>query len=165
MKQSTSIALAAVLLLLGLTSVARADAPPNAAKMQVLNHLVGTWNCSWHAGTASGEILSTFTPVMNGAWIQQTESTKDKNGNPVITTMHYSGYDPSLKMFVHMGPNADGTYEVAYSKDFRIFHNVHPEGMTESATLVEISSTEYTLSEPFTEKGKRQVYVDRCSKN
>jgi hypothetical protein len=165
MKQTASIALAGVLLLLGLTSVARADGPPNAAKMQELNDLVGTWNCSWHAGAASGEILSTFTPVMNGAWIQQTETVKGKDGNSVVTTMHYSGYDPSLKMFVHMGPNADGTYEVAYSKDFRIFHNVHPEGMTEDATLAKISSTEYTLSEPFAQKGQHFVYEEHCVKN
>jgi hypothetical protein len=90
---------------------------------------------------------------------------KDKNGNSVITTMHYSGYDPSLKMYVHMGPNADGTYEVAYSKDFRIFHNVHPEGMSAPATLAKQSDTQYTLSEPFTQNGQHLVYEEKCVKN
>src|ERR1700757_4986716 len=102
MKAVTSIIALGAMLFVGFTSSVRAEGPPNAEKMQELSDLVGSWNCTWHAGPASGEILSTFTPVMNGAWIQQTETVKGKDGTPVITTMHYSGYDPSLKMFVHM---------------------------------------------------------------
>ena len=165
MNKFASIVIAGAMLLCGLSSVARAEGPPNAEKMKALSDLVGSWNCTWQAGPASGEILSTFTPVMNGAWIQQTEAVKDKAGDLVITTMHYSGYDPSLKMYVHMGPNANGTYEVAYSQDFRIFHNVHPEGMSEDAILSRISPTEYTLSEPFTQGGQRLTYMERCLKN
>jgi hypothetical protein len=156
----TAAAFAVVLLVQPL--MPHADASPASEKMKALSFLIGSWNCSWHAGPQSGEKLSTFTPVMGGSWLQQTESVKAPNGSMVIQTMHYSGYDPSSGEYMHVGPNADGTYEVAHSKDFRTFSNVHPAG--DDATFTKLSDTEVTLSEPFTQGGQKFVYEEKCIK-
>jgi hypothetical protein len=142
--------------------IPRADASPAGDKMKALSFLIGSWDCTWHAGPQSGEKLSTFTPVMGGSWLQQTESVKAPNGTMVVQTMHFSGYDPSSGEYMHVGPNADGTYEVARSKDFRTFSNVHPAG--DDATLKQISETEWSLSEPFTQGGQKFVYEEKCIK-
>ena len=137
-------------------------APPNAAEMAKISYLLGTWDCSWSAGPAKGVLVSTFSNVMDGAWIQETEAV-EKDGAQVVTTMHYTGFDTAGKRWLHAGPNADGTYEVAQSSDTLIWHDVMPnDGGT--ATLKRITGTEYVLSEPFMQDGKALTYRNDCKK-
>jgi hypothetical protein len=155
-----AVALATLLTPLG----ANANTPPNAEKMKMVLSFVGDWNCTWHAGPNSGTLLSTFTPVMGGSWVQETETVKAPDGSSMVQTMHFTGYDPTSKMYMHMGPNEDGTYEVARSSDFHLFYNIHPEGMTAAATFTRVSDSEFTLSEPFTQGGQKMVYAEKCIK-
>ena len=41
----------------------------------------------------------------------------DVDGRQTVTSLHYTGYDPRLKKYVHVGPDADGSYEIAQSAD------------------------------------------------
>jgi len=153
----------AALLAVAPVAASAAPAPRNAEQMRALDYLIGTWNCSFSAGGQSGTNVSTFTSVMNGAWLQETESVRTKSGGLYVTTMHFTGYDPDEKRYMHVGPNADGTYEVAYTTDFATFHTVLPAGQ-EDATFTKVSNTEFSLREPFMQNGKRFVYLNTCEK-
>lgn len=137
-------------------------APPNAGQMATLSYLLGTWDCTWTAGPASGSLVATFSNVMDGAWIEETEAVQ-KSGAEVVMTMHFTGYDTAGKRWLHAGPNADGSYEVAQSDDFVTWHSVIPSG-GEPATIDKRSNTEYILNEPFTQDGKALTYRNDCKK-
>jgi hypothetical protein len=157
---SLLVALSATLL----TSPAFAAAsPPNAPEMKKLDYIIGTWNCTWTAGTDSGAVISTFTSVMNGAWLQETEAVQMGSGEPQVTTMHFTGYDPRERTWMHLGPNADGTYEVARSADLNVWHNVLPVAGGDAA-FQRISDREFSLSEPFQSNGQTLTYLETCKK-
>ena len=157
------LAFAALLAIAPGAASAAAPAPRNAEQMKALDYLIGTWNCSFSAGGQSGTNISTFTPVMNGAWLQETEAVRTKSGGLYITTMHYTGYDPDEKRYMHVGPDANGGYEVAYTTDFQTFHTLLPAGQ-EDATFTKVSDTEFSLREPFTQSGQHMVYLNTCKK-
>jgi hypothetical protein len=156
------IAFAALLAIAPVTASA-APVPPNAEQMKAVAFLIGTWNCSFSAGGQSGTNISTFTSVMNGAWLQETEAVRTKSGGLYVTTTHFTGYDPDEKRYMHVGPNADGTYEVAYTTDFHSFHTILPAGQ-QDATFTKVSDTEFSLREPFTQNGQAMVYLNTCKK-
>jgi len=160
-KTLTTIALAA-LAALAISSKPAAAEAPSAAPMAKLAYLIGTWDCNWKAGPSSGTNVSTFTPVLDGAWLRETEAV-ERGGKTVVQTMHFTGYDPSSNHWIHGGPNADGTYEVAESDDLATWKNVLPvAGGT--GRFVRTSDTEYVLSEDFQQDGKTMTYVDDCKK-
>jgi hypothetical protein len=160
-KTLAPIALAA-LSALALTSSPAIAAPPNSAQMAKLANWIGTWDCKWKAGASSGVLVATFAPVMDGAWLEETEAV-ESGGKTVVQTMHFTGYDPSSKHWIHAGPNADGTYEVAQSDDLAVWKNLLPVGAGEGK-LVRPSDTEYIISEDFQQDGKTETYVNDCTK-
>lgn len=103
--------LAAVLAAIPVLSSA-SQGPPNQEEMAPLQYLIGTWNCTWQAGTSTGSEQQVFTRAFDGAWLEEKEIA-----NGQVSTIHYTGYDPAKKMYVHIGPDADGTYELAQSPD------------------------------------------------
>jgi hypothetical protein len=160
-KTIATLALAA-LSALALSSTRAVAAPPNAAQMAKVAYWVGTWDCNWKAGQASGALVATFTPVMDGAWLEETEAV-ERGGKTVVQTMHFTGYDPSSGHWIHAGPNSDGTYEVAQSDDLATWKNLLPAG-TGEGKLVRPSDTEYIISEDFQQGGKTETYVNDCKK-
>ncbi|MGR4064122.1 MAG: hypothetical protein ACLQPV_01580 [Vulcanimicrobiaceae bacterium] len=139
-----------------------AAAPPNAAEMSKLAFFAGTWDCRWSAGAQSGALVATFTPVMDGAWLEETEAVT-MGDRSIVQTMHFTGFDPATKHWIHGGPNADGTYEVAQSDDLATWTNLFPSGGG-VGKLVRPSESEYVLSEAFQQDGKALTYVDDCKK-
>ena len=87
-------------------------APPNQKEMAPLLYLIGTWNCRWQSGSHSGRERQVFEPAFDGAWLEEKEIVSGQ-----VRTVHYTGYDPAKKTFVHVGPDADGTFELAQSPD------------------------------------------------
>jgi hypothetical protein len=162
MNKTLATAALAALSALALSSAPAVAAPPNASQMATIAGMIGTWDCAWTAGPSSGTLIATFTPVMEGAWLQETEAV-EKDGKTIIQTMHYTGYDPSAKRWIHAGPNNDGTYEVAQSDDFATWKNVLPVAAG-GGKLARPSDTEYILSEDFKQDGKTETYVNDCKK-
>ena len=160
-KALAPIALAA-LSVLTFTATPALAAPPNSAQMAKLANWIGTWDCNWTAGASSGALVATFTPVMDGAWLEETEAV-ESGGKTVVQTMHFTGYDPSSKHWIHAGPNSDGTYEVAQSDDLAVWKNLFPVGAGEGK-LVRPSDTEYIISEDYQQGGKTETYVNDCKK-
>lgn len=103
-------------LIAALLFVATVAAAPNEAQMARLQYFVGTWHCTWHAGTRSGNLDQVFSPALDGAWIAEQEIVTI-DGRPKVVSLHYTGYDASAKEYVHVGPDADGSYEIAHSVD------------------------------------------------
>jgi hypothetical protein len=136
---------------------------PNAQEMKSLDYLIGTWSCSWTAGPDSGAVTSVFAPVMNGAWLQETETVQSPTRGPVVTTVHFTGFDPQKKRWVHLGPDADGSYAVAQSSDGETWHNLLPVAGSD-ATFRKMSDSAFALSEDFARDGKTLTYVETCKK-
>ncbi|HET7815105.1 MAG TPA: DUF1579 family protein [Candidatus Baltobacteraceae bacterium] len=84
--------------------------------MATLQYLVGTWHCDWQSGSKSGSEDQVFKPALGGAWLEE-EEVINSNGRQSVASIHYTGYDPHSKAFIHMGPDANGSYEVAHSPD------------------------------------------------
>jgi hypothetical protein len=160
-KTLAAIALAAVSAL-ALSSTRAVAAPPNAPQMAKIAYMIGTWDCKWTAGTSSGTLVATFTPVMNGAWLQETEAV-ESGGKVAVQTTHFTGYDPSTNHWMHLGPNADGTFEVAQSEDLATWKTLLPAGASDGK-LVRPSDTEYVISEDFQQDGKTLTYANDCKK-
>jgi hypothetical protein len=116
-------------------------APTNHKEMAKLQYLVGTWHCRWQMGDHSGTQDQIFTPALNGAWLEEQEIVTI-DGRPTVNTIHYTGWDPQTKTYVHVGPDADGTYELAQSPDSDTWNST-------DGTLIHhrISDSERELSE------------------
>ncbi|HTA37625.1 MAG TPA: hypothetical protein VK760_01045 [Candidatus Acidoferrales bacterium] len=160
-KTFAAIALAAVSAL-ALSSTRAVAAPPNAPQMQKIAYMIGKWDCKWTAGPSSGTLVATFTPVMNGAWLQETEAV-ESGGKALVQTTHFTGYDPATKHWMHLGPNSDGTYEVAQSEDLSVWKTLLPAGASDGK-LERPSDTEYIISEQFQQDGKTLTYANDCKK-
>lgn len=110
------------LLLTGALLASTVAAAPNDSQMAPLQYLIGTWNCTWQAGTSTGTLDQVFAPALDGAWLEEKEIAST-GGRQTVTSIHYTGYDPQTKEYVHVGPDADGTYEVAHSRDGDVWTN------------------------------------------
>lgn len=93
-----------------------AGQPAVAPEMAPLSYLVGTWHCRWQSGNASGRQDQVFRSVLGGTWLEEEELVGD-SASPAVQSIHYTGYDPRTKMYVHVGPNLGGSYEIAQSID------------------------------------------------
>lgn len=127
--------------------------------MAPLQYLLGTWHCSWTAGTASGAEDQVFVSALNGAWLQESEVVQNASGQPFVRSVHYTGYDPAKKLFMHLGPDADGSYEIAQSVDTNVWQE--PSG---SFYHTKISDTERAESESYQANGKTVTFHMSCKK-
>jgi hypothetical protein len=137
-----------------------AGGSPNAAQMQKLQWVLGSWDCTWKAGPDSGVVKLSFEEVMNGAWIREIETRPSSKGEFRATAMHYTGYDPAEKKWRHLGPNADGTYDVAESPDAITWSD--PAGTV--LTVKHDSENEFTESMTFQSQGQTVDYVQSCKR-
>lgn len=117
------------------------QAAPNEKAMASLQYLVGTWHCDWQSGNNSGSEDQVFQPALGGAWLEEKELV-GVNGRQTVASIHYTGYDPRIKAYVHMGPDANGSYEIAQSPDGDVWH-----GADGSFLHHKISDTQRRMSE------------------
>lgn len=99
-----------------------AQPPPNEKQMIPLQYLVGTWQCDWKSGDSSGREEQVFQPALDGAWLEEKELVV-VNGRQDVVSIHYTGYDPRTKAYVHVGPDANGSYELAQSPDAEVWRS------------------------------------------
>jgi hypothetical protein len=109
--------------------------------MAPLQYLIGTWNCDWQSGGKSGSEQQVFEPAFDGTWLEEKEVVSVE-GRAFVRSIHYTGYDPATKTFVHVGPDADGTFELAQSPDTVNWHS--GDG---SFVHRKVSDTQRTMSE------------------
>lgn len=99
------------------------QAPRNEKQMAHLQYLVGTWHCDWQSGNNHGSEDQIFQPALDGAWLEEKEVV-NMNGRQTVASIHYTGYDPRSKAYIHLGPDANGSYEVAHSPDSEVWDSV-----------------------------------------
>ena len=86
---------------------------------------------------------------------------QSSSGEPIVQSIHYTGYDPQHKRYMHVGPDADGTYEIAESPDTNTWSN---PGTNNVFIHTKISDTERTLSETDHVNGKTVTLTMTCNK-
>lgn len=96
--------------------------PANEKEMAPLQYLVGTWHCDWQSGDKSGSEEQIFQTALDGAWLEEQEVV-NVNGGQTVVSIHYTGYDPRAKTYIHMGPDANGSYEIAHSPDSEVWQS------------------------------------------
>jgi hypothetical protein len=140
---------------------AQAATPPNAAQMAPLQYPLGTWHCTWTDGTNTGAEDQVFEAALDGAWLQEKEVVTGAGGQPLVQSVHYTGYDPKLKSFVHVGPDADGTYEIALSPDGNLWHDGSSSG---SFVHEKLSDTLRSMTDSFRSGGRTVSLKMSCRK-
>ena len=118
-----------------------AQPPANAQQMAPLQYLIGTWHCTWKSGSRSGNEDQVFTPALDGAWLEEKEIVS-KGGELFVISDHYTGYDPRMKKYVHVGPDADGSYELAQSPDGDVWSSTDGNFIHKKISDVERTMTE-----------------------
>lgn len=134
------------------------QAPANQKQMASLQYLLGTWHCDWQSGNTSGSEDQVFQTALDGAWLEEKELV-DVNGRQTVASIHYTGYDPRTKFYIHMGPDANGSYEVAQSVDSDIWH-----GADGSFVHTKISDTERKMSETVRNGKRTEQLTMSCAK-
>ena len=148
----------AAILLSAPVAASAAPAAPNAAQMQKLEYLVGTWTCEVKAGGQVGTAHEKFESTFRGAWLLETESVPGNDGGFVDIAKHYTGYDIAKKRYVHLGPNLDGTYEVATSADAAVWHSGN-----DAVAFTKVSNDRYTMSADVM-NGKPFSFLKTCNR-
>jgi hypothetical protein len=153
---------AASALFLNLSSIASAAAPPVAPQMADMQYLIGTWHCT--ASTPQGEQTEdqVFESTFGGAWLAEKEIVTGADGQPVTISLHYTGYDSKLGSFVHVGPDFDGSYELAKSKDGNLWKDANDP--RSSFVHTKVSDTQRSMVEHFTDNGKPMTISMTCEK-
>ena len=145
-------------LLFGVLLAATTAGAPNDSKMAPLQYVVGTWHCTWQAGGSSGSLDQVFAPALGGAWLEEKELV-NAGGGQTLTSLHYTGYDPRAKEYVHVGPDADGSYEIAHSADAEVWTNADGRFIHHR-----VSADERTMSETASVGGKMVQSSMRCTR-
>jgi hypothetical protein len=123
MKQTFSVALSALALILGLSVVAPlassaqpapsyTPVPMAKADFSSMNFLMGNWTCTQMLRGKSRPDMSTTTMGMDGAWMvtQDTAPPFDAFRTATIAATTYTGYDPTTKMWIQTGVDSSGAY-------------------------------------------------------
>ena len=151
---------AAAVIFLSVPALSQAAAR-NARQMAPLQYLIGTWHCSWVSGSNTGSEDQVFETALGGAWLAEKEIVLDRAGKPVVATIHYTGYDPKTGNYMHVGPDADGTFELAQSADAHMWSN--PIEKT-AFVHTKISDTKRTMVEKDRINGKPVTFAMTCTK-
>jgi hypothetical protein len=132
---------------------------PNAKEMAPLHYLIGTWHCSGAGIPAEDQV---FEEALGGAWLQEKEVVTGSDGQPKTVSIHYTGYDPATAHFMHVGPDVDGSYELASSVDGDVWHDSNDASST--FTHTKVSDTARTMRLNFMDKGKPASLLMTCKK-
>jgi len=135
-----------------------AQSAPNEKQMASLQYLVGTWHCDWKSEKKTGSEDQVFEPALNGAWLEEKELVT-VNGTQTVASIHYTGYDPRTNVYMHMGPDANGSYEVAHSQDAQLWQSA--DG---SFVHHKVSNTQRTMTETYKSGNKTVQLSMTCSK-
>lgn len=133
--------------------------PAAAAPLAGMHYLVGTWNCTYRAGTASLAYVATYAYDHDGRTLRQTASWAGGGDEELLANDAKGGgltgvvLDDQGNATIMRGTGSDPNH-IAY-------HSVYPD-----ASIVEtfdrISSTEYKLHATVHAGGKTITSVDTC---
>jgi hypothetical protein len=133
--------------------------PATAAPMAGLHYLVGTWNCTYRAGTARLAYDATYAYDRDGHELRQIDAWTGGGGEELLAHDAQRGgwtevvLDDQGTATIMRGTGSDPNH-IAY-------HSIYPDASI-NETFDRISATEYTLHATVRSGGKTITSVDTC---
>jgi hypothetical protein len=131
-----------------------------AAMLAGLHYLVGTWNCTYHAGTARFPYSATYTYDRGGQTLRESATWAGGGDEELL------GYDPkhgwTAVVFEDLGSTTI-LHGTGSNPNHIAYRSVYPDaGIAE--TFERLSATEYTLHATARSGGKTVTSFDTCVK-
>ena len=133
--------------------------------------LTGTWNCSQMLRGKLRPDTSTTTIGMDGMWMvsQDTAPPFDQYRTVAINSTGYTGYDPTLKLWVQLGVDTGGGYgwgtSPGWQGDTITWTSKGLDGSTTTDAMKKVSDTETVDTQTTTDpQGKATTVTITCKK-
>jgi opacity protein-like surface antigen len=156
MRQRRRILAAALLALLCVAPASAAD--PLAS----LSYLVGSWNCTYNAGTQHVKYSATYAYVMGNSWMRERDRWAGSDSDVGLTT-----YEPKTDTWTEVVLENDRSTTVFRSKGsdggHRVYQSIYPNALL-NLTFDRVSKVKYTLHFHGTYAGKTMTSYDTCTK-
>ena len=130
-----------------------------AAPVEGLHYLVGTWNCTYRAGTARLDYVATYTYALNGRTLREI-ATWTGGGDEELQSFDTQRHGWSAVVFDDHG-NATVMRATGSDPEHIAYRSVYPDANL-GVKLDRISAAKYTLHGTFRSGGKTTDSVDTC---
>jgi hypothetical protein len=176
MKRTDWLAVAGAIFLAALTYADASTA--GQQKMESVQYLVGTWNCSHSVGSFSGTYTTTYAKVLGDLWLRQTYEFPPRQfgtNEPPVHAEFLIGYDEKRQAWVRFGAISTGQYFAIRMTDtpdggwswkyVSFFRTQQPEAPGSDATFTKKSDSEYVVDGPsYEDNGARVTERHVCRK-
>ncbi|HTV93311.1 MAG TPA: hypothetical protein VMG98_11380 [Verrucomicrobiae bacterium] len=129
--------------------------------MMLAHYLVGTWNCTYHAGATRMAYHATYAYDRDGHTLRETASWAGGGDEELL------GYDAPHRVWTAVVFEDQGATTIMHasgSSPNRIaYRSTYPDKSI-AVTFERISATEYTLRATVRAGGKTIASVDTCTK-
>lgn len=139
--------------------VLAAALPATAAPLAGLHYLVGSWNCTYRAGTVSLAYAATYAYESDGHMLRQTASSPSYSDEELLAyDAQHHGWSAVI-----LDDQGNATIMRATGSDPNhiAYRSVYPDASI-AETFDRMSSTEYTLHATVRSGGKSTASVDTC---
>ena len=127
-----------------------------------LSYLVGSWNCTYNAGTQHIKYTATYDYVMGNNWLRERDALTGGGSDIGLTT-----YEPKTNTWTEIVAENDRSTTVFRAKGsdggHRVYQSVYPNALLTLA-FDRVSDTKYTLHFHGTFAGKTMTSYDTCAK-
>jgi opacity protein-like surface antigen len=145
--------------LLGLLCVSPASA---ADPMASLSYLVGSWSCTYNAGTQHLKYTATYAYLMDNNWMRESDAWAHGGSDVGLTT-----YEPETNSWTEIVAENGRSTTVFRAKGsdggHRVYQSIYPDARFTLA-FDRVSGTKYTLHFHGTYNGKMMTSYDVCTK-
>ena len=149
---------AAALLALLCVTPAKASDP-----LASLSYLVGSWNCTYNAGTQHVKYTAQYAYVMGNNWMRESDEWAGGGGSDVGLTT----YEPKTNSWTEIVAENERSTTVFRAKGsdggHRVYHGVYPNALF-TLTFDRVSDSKYMLHFHGTYGGKMMTSYDTCAK-
>ena len=149
--------LAAALLALLCVSPATAADP-----LASLSYLVGSWNCTYNAGTQHIAYTATYAYAMGNNWMRESDTWAGGGSDVGLTT-----YEPKTNSWTEIVAENERSTTIFRAKGsdgaHRVYKSVYPNALL-NLTFDRVSGTKYTLHFHGAYAGKMMTSYDTCVK-
>ena len=132
--------------------------PADGAPLGGLHYLVGSWKCTYRAGSVRLPYDATWAYSRNGRNLQQIDSSSEGDAEELVAYDAHHGWRA-----VVFDDQGDATIMRAAGNDSNhiAYRSVYPDASI-AVTFDRISSTQYTLHGSMRSGGKTITNVDTC---
>ena len=138
-------------------------APAEAADpLASLSYLVGSWNCTYNAGTQHFKYTATYDYVMGNNWVRERDAWTGGGSDAGLTT-----FEPKTNTWTEIVAENERSTTVFRAKGsdagHRVYQSVYPNALL-NLTFDRVSDNKYSLHFHGTYGGKTMTSYDTCAK-